>query len=379
MKHSEIKVYPKNWEKPNKTNLTKDWYIYYEFNGKQIRFKGGINYCKTLEEKQSLTKKLIFEEIRNLQNGFNPITKEYESVHVAVQETTPFVSALKIASEKIKIAKSTKEGIIHTLKIIEKASIKTGHAGVSISEIRKRDVRLILDEVLEMGYSNDRYNKIKTNLGILYNYLVDLEIFEHNYIHDIRKLPHTPKPKDIFRDNDIKKLNELKETNYKLWRFLMIFHCSQSRIIELRELKIENVDYRNQTFTVFEKKGKQYHNVLKPINIHTAHLWREVLDEVKEGDIYLFNNNYEPGTKPCTKNSFQNKYDLWVKEKLGITKTPYALRHTYANHIANTYGISEAQKALGHTNQKTTEIYAVDYRHNLVKKQSLIEPVLKVN
>jgi len=45
------------------------------------------------------------------------------------------------------------------------------------------------------------------------------------------------------------------------------------------------------------------------------------------------------------------------------------LKHTFANDITTIYGLEEAQKALGHTNQRTTEIYAVDYREDLLEKQ----------
>lgn len=185
MRYTEIKVYPKNWEKNIKANLNKEWYLYYEFDKKQIRFKSGVNCCKTLEEKQNFTRYLIDNEYRNLKNGYNPITKEFINPYDSVSEHTPFILALKIASKKIKVSKSTLVGVENAIKIIEQIALKTGHANIEISKIRKRDVRIMMDIVLEQKYSNDKYNKIKSYLGILYNYFVDMEIFEHNYISTI--------------------------------------------------------------------------------------------------------------------------------------------------------------------------------------------------
>lgn len=366
--HSEIKVSPLNWEKKIISNLKKDWtirYLYYcpEYpNGKPIRFKG-MNHAKTLEEKQRLTRTLIDDELRNLENGYNPITGDFENVEI-LNERTPFIQALELASKKVHVAEPTLRGIKDAIKLISMSAKKNNLHTLQISEVRKRDMRVMLDSLIDMGYSNDRFNKVKTNIGILYNYFIDYEIFEHNYLHYIKKLPHTPEVKQVLTEEDKIKFDELKYSNYTLWRFMRMFYYAQCRIVELRELKIENVNLQNQTFTIFEKKGKRYHKVIKPINHNSLFLWEEIMSEVKKGDIYLFDNNYLPtGGDHCSKNSFNHKYNLWVSKKLGIKIEPYAFRHSFTNSIAENYGMDVAQRALGHTNQKTTRVYAVGQKN----------------
>ena len=372
--YSPIKVTPANWEKNIKGNLKKTWEVYYKFYspthplGFTVRFKG-MNRCQTLEERQEMTRFLINNELRNLNNGYNPITKEFENRADQVHKKTPFILALQIALEKVRVAPITRKTMKDIVTLIITAAQKTGISALTISEVRKRDIKLLLDYILESGYSNDRYNKVKSYLGILYNYFVDLEIFEHNYIHYIKKLPHTPKIRMIYRDSDKEKFEELKELNYKLWRFLKLFYYSQSRISEFRALKISDIHYDKQYFVIFEKKGRRYHEVIKPININIAELWKEVLSEASENATYVFTNDLSPGEKPCTRDSISKKYKLWVKKKLKINVDMYALKHTFANDVTKEYGIFEAQKALGHTNQRTTEIYAVDYREDLLEKQ----------
>ena len=51
-----------------------------------------------------------------------------------------------------------------------------------------------------------------------------------------------------------------------------MFYYSGCRISEFRNLKITDVDFKKQEFIIFEKKGKRYHEVKKPINISVVHL-----------------------------------------------------------------------------------------------------------
>lgn len=372
--YSKMKVYPINWE-TSKKSISKDWIVRYVFTdikgiSHNCSFKG-MNHLKEHTERVSETKRLIQDEQYLLDRGYNPKTQEYESHKPlnVVTEDTSFINAMNISLEKVKVSENTRESMKDPVKLIIEAANKTGKASLKISEVRKRDVRIMLDYLIEKGYSNDRYNRVKSNIGILYNYLVDLEIFEVNYIHFIKKLPHTPRKSTIYRDDDKKKLKELKNSNYKLWRFLAIYYCSQSRITELRNLKLKDIVFNKQYFTIFEKKGKRYHEVIKPININVSKLWLELLNEAKPEDIFVFSNDLSPGIESCTKNSICNNYKLWVKKKLGINIDMRTLRHTFANDITSIYGIDEAQKALGHTNQKTTRIYAIDYAEQLLEKQ----------
>jgi integrase len=367
-------VSPLSWDKDLKSNLKKDWTIRYTFycpehpDGFPIRFKG-MNHCKTLEEKQRITRQLIQDELNNLSKGFNPITKKYEIIIDFVTDATPFIQALNIAFEKTKLVKSTIKSIKDTVKLVTDAALNIGISIKPIGEIKKRDIRIILDYLLSKGYSNDRYNKVKTYLGILFNYFVDLDIFEHNFIHFIKKRPHTPKIRAIFRKDDWDKFLELRHMNYKLWRILMMYYCSQTRITEFRNIKLSDVHFDKQYFIIFEKKGKNYKEVIKPINIHVSKLWKEILNEAEKDDLYLFCNDLIPGEEACTEWSLSNKYTRWVKGKLQINVDMYALRHTFANFITKHYGMEEAQRALGHSTSKTTMIYAVDHKEDLLEKQ----------
>ena len=223
--------------------------------------------------------------------------------------------------------------------------------------------------MVKNGASNDRYNKIRAYLNICYNYFTQLEIFEFNYISAIEKLHHTPAKKEIFREPEKKKLAELENLHYPLWRFLNCLYFSGARIIELRNLLTEKVKLNENYFEVFVKKGKQYQWVKKPINHQVKHLWEELMEK-SEGKKYVFGNTLAPDDNPCTHDSFYLKYKRNVNKKLEIKRSPYALKHTFLNDITKAYGIEEARKLAGHSSEKTTMVYAVDYADMILEQQT---------
>jgi len=378
--YSELKVYPVSWEKKIKSNLKKDWEIRYTYfhkscpSGKIIRFKG-MNHASTLEEKQFITNSLMKQEIGNLSRGYNPITKEFEISSNVVIETTMFINALEIALKKIQVSKPMKSLIGDTIRLVKAASLKFDINLKQISHIRKRDIKIILDEISETK-TNDRVNKVRACLIILFNYFVDMDIFEFNFIKSIKKLVHTPEKRKILRKEDKEKFAKLRFTNYKLWRFCTLFYYSGSRLEEFIKIEIEHINIASQKFRIYEMKGKRYHWVWKPININAYNLWIEIMQE--NNGVFVFGNDLSPSDKPTERDYVTRKWKRWAKDRLGIDADLYALKHTYLNDVTSKYGIAEAKNLAGHTNEATTRIYAVDYEDLLLEKQKTIDVSLAI-
>lgn len=60
----------------------------------------------------------------------------------------------------------------------------------------------MLDELVEKEASHDKYNRVRSYLLLLYNYFVQIEIFEFNYVRDVEILHPVPVKKRIFRADD---------------------------------------------------------------------------------------------------------------------------------------------------------------------------------
>ncbi|MDN5396193.1 MAG: hypothetical protein L0G05_06690, partial [Chryseobacterium sp.] len=166
--YSEMKIYPVSWE-TSKKSISKDWIVRYVFTDSKgiehnCSFKG-MNHIKNHAERVAETKRLVKDEIYLLDKGYNPKTGQYESIKPIefVDENTPFVEAIKIGLSKISVSNNTRESMNDPVKLICKAAHKTGKAHLKISEVRKRDFRMMLDYLLSEGYSNDRYNRVKSN------------------------------------------------------------------------------------------------------------------------------------------------------------------------------------------------------------------------
>ncbi|MCL1690828.1 tyrosine-type recombinase/integrase [Elizabethkingia anophelis] len=377
-KFTEIIVTPSNWRTGSKSDLlSKNWIISYYFyteefpRGKQIRIKG-MNRAKNLEEKRILTKQLIANEIRLLESGYNPITKHIELEEGCVNSKTPFIDALKLALKELPVVEGTIKDIDNSISHVAKGAKAYGWEYTPIIEIGKREIKLILNWLTKNNRSNYKVNKVRANLSSLFKYFVEIDIFDVNFIHGISKLKHTVKEREIIRTDDEREaFGKLKELNYNLWRFATIFYYSGCRLEEILRVKVEDINLDKQHFFILQKKGGEYIRMMKPINFQILYLWKELLKEAKKSH-FLFGSNLSPDEISTTRNAITHKWKLWAKNKLGIKCDLYALKHTFLNDLTKAYGISTAKDIAGHTNEKTTMIYAIDYKESLVDKQKMV-------
>src|SRR6476620_7036302 len=113
---SNLSVSPKNWHTKS-GKISQDWLISYRFyhpnyaNPKQVIIKG-MNYYKTLEERQRKTNKLIDEEFKRLGMGYNPFQK---AINQQAKDNGDLnmliVPALKLACEEVTVTKTTKRDL----------------------------------------------------------------------------------------------------------------------------------------------------------------------------------------------------------------------------------------------------------------------------
>ena len=93
----------------------------------------------------------------------------------------------------------------------------------------------------------------------------------------------------------------------------------------------------------------------------------EIIYDWAKPEQYLFSHSQLPNDKPVKANRL---YDLSAKY---LRKADYTLKYSYLNLVANVYGITTAKELAGHTNEKTTKIYAVDHEEQQVEKNKNID------
>lgn len=139
-----------------------------------------------------------------------------------------------------------------------------------------------------------------------------------------------------------------------------LMYATGVRVSELINLKLEDIDFLNQTILI---KGKGKKQRIVPVFIYTLNALKDYLNirgefipEGKKDPNVLFLSNRGKKLNRTGINKLIKKRAL----ELGLTKevTPHTFRHTFATHLLDGGAdIRSIQLLLGHSDLKTTKIY----------------------
>jgi len=366
-------VNPKNYKTGGQTLLNKDWYIQYYFydptslRKKKLCIVKGMNEYKDLKERREVTKILIQNEIYENRQGFNPILDKYvvvENLNEAeLHGDLDFITAFQIALTKIEASEKHIYQIECAIKRIAKAAKKLNKLDLTISELQRKDLKLMLENC---NLPDNYFNKYIKYISRIFVELLEYECCQTNLTRDIRSKKTIRKKREILNPTDLKiVLNYLEENYYEFWRYAMIFLYSGGRSTEFFSLKKEDVNLDIQEFNVTIKKGNQYKEVTKVILKPVVDLWKELLQEAKKGD-YIFSKGLMPGKIKVNSNQITRRWYRLVKKSdkikdengkiLNITADFYSLKHSFLDSLE----IEKAMKMASHTTSKTTSIYQVN-------------------
>lgn len=386
---SEPSVTPKNWKKGGKTLLKKNWRIHYYFRdpefkdeypyGKMITIKG-MNRYKTLEERREATQILIDEELYQLRVvGYNPITKSNNGPEIdfepEISPETTICEAVEMARKKITGEKSTLTDLKTSAKYFNKSCRQLRYHILRISDIKRRHIYNILEnQQNQNNYTNERYNKIRAYMHMIFKQLVKCDAIEYNLISDIDKKKETKKIPVTFTDDEVVKIKEyLKANNYGFYRYLEIFFHSGSRSTEMFSVKRRDVDIENQRFKVLVKKGKYNEEQWRGINKNALKFWVELYNAAGTND-YIFSYNFCPGPTKIAARQVSNKWRKYVKNRLGITKSFYKLKSLHTTRVISMYDRDLAAGINGHKSTKMN-----DKHYDALHRERVIEQAKKLD
>lgn len=409
---TEPQISPKN---PSSKNLFKSWFIWFRYFDasepdnkkawKLISLKGDINDIPDFRERLKSAKQLCKAIKEQLEGGFNPLTKNFEKPELT--ESNPFDKmtlneAMDFALSKCEVASKTKAGYTHTVTYCKEAARRVSLSKMPVKEVKKQHIKLILEEAKKKRkWSNKAYNKYLGYLQAVLSRLHDWELIEQNPAYGIKALPVAESEKYVPISDEEKKIirDYLYINHYRYFVFIMVlFHCG-IRPKEILSLKISDVDLNNNLITITpdldleNAKTKKIRKV--PINKHLLPFLRELELHLYNKEFYVFGSPYVSGRgnsgsargkkfgvmhpdyfKPS---SCQIKRDtvtkFWkkvVKDKLGIDKYQYSLKHSGANAMILAGIDLDALKTLyGHSSKHTTSVYATKVKE--LYKQQIIE------
>jgi integrase/recombinase XerC len=239
----------------------------------------------------------------------------------------------------------------------------TSFKNVSPTFIRSWIVYLIEHEI-----SARTINRKISSLKSFYKYLLKNNIVENNPLLKIIT-PKTSKRLPVFvGENEISDLlNNIKfENSYEGVRnqlILELFYATGTRLSELIELKINDIDFSNSLIKVLGKRNKER---IIPIGKNLSEMITKYIverDSLAEKENFLFLT--KNGKKLYPKLVYEMVNYYLSKVTTISKKSPHVLRHTFATHMLNNGAdLNTIKEILGHANLSATQVYT----HNTIEK-----------
>lgn len=372
---SEPSVFPKNWNEPG-ADVNIDWRIQYYYRdpnyldrypkGKLCIVKG-MNQFKTLQERREVTKTILKAETAYLLDGWNPIRKiqmiNEDVDYGALNPHLPFIDAFRLASKNLQCTDYHLYQLNLAVNRLEKAASKLRMRNIAINDLTRRQLKEVLNSA---GLTPKYFNKVKGYISSLFSELIEEECCDTNLARDIRRKKVIKETREVLSPSDLVSVMEyLKQKEYNFWRYAQIFMYSGARSSELMALQLEDVNLKDQEFTVLIKKGDRYKKVKKVILTIAMPLWEEVCSMAKPKE-YLFSTDLQPGKGKIRPDQITKRWKKKIKdakdikndkgESLTVTADFYALKHAMLDSLPK----EVAMKLASHTNLQTTSIYRVN-------------------
>ena len=229
--------------------------------------------------------------------------------------------------------------------------------GVNYLSLNKDDIINYLKFLDDQKLSNKSIGTILSSLRCFYSYLLD-----NGYINlNIFKLISNPKlekklPSFLSYEEIRIVLDSIDTDNILSIRNKMIIellYATGIRVSELRNIKINDIDFNNKSIKVFGKGSKERIVFFGDYAYDAIKLY---LDNGELKSEYLILNNKGKqisvrGIELIIKNVIDK---ACIKTKV----SPHTFRHTFATHMLNNgCPLKSVQELLGHASLSSTEIY----------------------
>jgi len=345
-----------------------------------------MNRFKNLSDRQRITRKLLENELRLLQEqSYNPFDNTIQTSQKEITTNAPvftneigispyfsFTSAMEAAHRQLTCDESTKKIVGFSVNVINGAAKQLGIDQLPIKEVGLRHLRAILDHLAATRekFSNSTYNHYRSYLMMLYNELIQAEAIPPiNIAQNIALRKKVKKKKRIPTPDELREIGAKLKENPEFRRAAYIYHHSGARPAELMRIQAKDVQLNRRLFKCLVKKGKSgYKEVFKVISNEALPHWESLLRGANPGD-YIFSVGLKPGPKRISPRAFSDRWKTMIKEGLGIDVDFHALKHLKSTIVSNLYGTGIAAKINSHTSEAMVkQVYDVAFEDRELKK-----------
>ena len=241
------------------------------------------------------------------------------------------------------------------IAFIEKESIK------SFVDIKKHHIHQFLYFLSLKKHSARTVARKLASIKSLFNFLIRKKTLKNNIVKSIAS-PKIDKKLPVFLTQD--KMSLLLDlpasSNFEDSRDILIlelFYSTGVRISELIKIKLEDINYENNSINILGKGNK------KRLVIIGNYAKKKLLDflnyneDSKTG--FLFKNERKSKSGHISERFVFNIVKKYVRKVTNNQKiSPHSLRHTFATHLLNNGAdLMSLKELLGHSDLSSTQIY----------------------
>lgn len=375
------------YTKPKLCKSSKGWYVYFYYNGKQKRYKKGINYIKNLYNREIEANALSEALFIKLRNGWNPDVPEI----IENESSLTFISALEFSLSKKKelLAPKSYSGYKGTVNFIQTSVIALGLEKLTITDLKRTHIRTIINKVKQQRkLSNKARNKHLNHLKALLTELVHWDILEYNPAHKIDNLPVEQSRANIPADEkQHKKIKDCLSKNHPyFYNFIRTIYHTGIRPNEILHIKLIDIDINNRIISLHAKSTKTKKSRIVPLNNYMIEILLEMDLSIYPKEFYLFGSyrksgqgnvgkyiDFIPGPTQLKRDTATKRWHRIVKKGLGINVSMYSNKHKGADDkIKAGIALDTLRNLYGHSSERMTEIYAKEvkniYKNEIINK-----------
>ncbi|MGE4384334.1 MAG: site-specific tyrosine recombinase/integron integrase [Endomicrobiaceae bacterium] len=237
--------------------------------------------------------------------------------------------------------------------------LKASHGNIGLKDCTRNIIRdylvFLYDKQLKKSSIIRKFAVLKS----FYKFLVINNLTDTNPVASMSS-PKKEKRIPVFlTEQDIHKLFDLPDMEYRDKAMLELLYSSGIRIEELVNINLKDIDLLSGTVKVF---GKGSAERIVPVGDICLVAIKNYVDERRKNgqdckiNAPMFLNKF--GKRITSRGARKVLHGWFVKAGYVQKVSPHTLRHTFATHILDRgCDIRSVQKMLGHKNLSTTQIY----------------------